>query len=96
MTKLLDFCRRIKCPITLAYIDLDNFKNVNDTFGHTEGDRVLKVVGTSLSRACAAPILSGVWAVTNLRWPCRTPIKMQARTVIEKMHLQLMKEIGLT
>ena len=40
----LKFARRRKTPSLLAYIDIDNFKDINDSFGHEEGDRVLKEV----------------------------------------------------
>jgi diguanylate cyclase (GGDEF)-like protein len=40
---------RVGSPLTLAYIDLDNFKQINDTFGHGEGDEVLRAVAHTLA-----------------------------------------------
>lgn len=37
----LNFCARQQQPATLAFIDLDKFKPINDRFGHAEGDRAL-------------------------------------------------------
>ena len=40
--------RRYPHPITLVYLDIDNFKLINDLFGHSIGDDVLRCIATEL------------------------------------------------
>jgi len=42
---------RARQSLALLYLDMDRFKEVNDTFGHASGDRVLEVLTERLSRA---------------------------------------------
>ena len=46
-----DLAKRHNQAVTLGYIDLDNFKSVNDRHGHSEGDRVLKKVAMELKES---------------------------------------------
>ncbi len=39
---ILESAKRYRTPLTLLLMDLDHFKNVNDTYGHEAGDVVLK------------------------------------------------------
>lgn len=42
---------RTKAPLSFLMADIDNFKDFNDTYGHTTGDRVLQIVARALQAA---------------------------------------------
>lgn len=47
----LNLCQRVDKPVSLFYADLDLFKQINDKFGHAEGDRALQDFSTILTRS---------------------------------------------
>lgn len=50
MAKAIAHSRRYKSYSAVLFLDLDNFKNVNDTFGHGTGDKLLKLMAKRLEK----------------------------------------------
>ena len=48
--KLIQVAKRHAHSVAFTYIDVDNFKELNDTYGHVQGDQVLKSVAASLAQ----------------------------------------------
>lgn len=53
--------RRDSAPLTLAMIDVNGFKGINDGWGHAEGDRCLREVAITLKGATRRPELCFRW-----------------------------------
>lgn len=87
--------RVAQCPLTMVYIDLDNFKRVNDTFGHDIGDEVIRFITEALKSQ-----LRGSDIVARLggdEFALLLPITgmTEAQVIITRLHANLRRELQL-
>jgi two-component system cell cycle response regulator len=78
--------RRNKSEMAVVYLDLDGFKEVNDTFGHAAGDLLLKMVAARLlaavreedtvARLGGDEFMIALWQVTGLEDTAKVAAKV--------------------
>tara|TARA_Y100001956_G_C4125290_1_gene189695 strand:+ start:1364 stop:2842 length:1479 start_codon:yes stop_codon:yes gene_type:complete len=61
LQKELDRCQRSNQPLSLLLVDIDNFKSVNDNFGHDAGDITLRKTADYLHRSTRSYDHIGRW-----------------------------------
>jgi diguanylate cyclase (GGDEF)-like protein/PAS domain S-box-containing protein len=89
--------RRLGWSFGVIFIDLDRFKQVNDSYGHQTGDLVLKMVAQTLLKNCRSFDLVGRWGgeeflcvLTNLAGPDHLPdIAERLRALVESSWVNL-------
>jgi len=59
--KSIETMKRNPSPLTLVIMDIDNFKSVNDTYGHLVGDEVLKALANILQKNVRNIDMIGRW-----------------------------------
>lgn len=57
----LSLSRRYGCPLTVIFFDIDNFKSINDRFGHVAGDQIISFLGRTVSQSCREQDIATRW-----------------------------------
>ena len=72
LAETLDAARRDGTSFAIMYLDLDQFKRINDTLGHAVGDDLLRVIAQRLTRGLRPDDIAGLPQTTSLeRDVCR-------------------------
>jgi len=69
----------------LVFADVDRFKQVNDTYGHDVGDRILQLVGNTMGHCMRAYDMVGRWGGEEFLALIRFADEEQFRHVAEKL-----------
>lgn len=85
--------RRLKKPLCLMMIDVDNFKKINDKYGHNYGDNVLVRVANTLEYESEGTVGKthhlGRWGGDEFLYICPLKNLRQAKKIAEKMRVAI-------
>jgi len=92
---------RHRQPLAIIMFDLDNFKQVNDTYGHAAGDYVLKEVARTVRKLLRIPDLLGRWGGDEFLIVAPQTDSAQARALSERLRQAIaahhpLEHIGIT
>jgi len=91
---------RYKEVYSLIYLDIDNFKACNDTYGHLEGDKVLKILSEILEfhlrKTDSAYRYGGEEFVIMLPHTYKEQVKQVAERIREEVHRKLYPKYKIT
>ena len=89
----IELCRRYKRTLSIAYIDCDNFKQVNDRFGHHVGDKLLRMVSKTMQRKLRGSDMPGRLGGDEFAVMLPETNAEACRMVIEMLQQRLLQEM---
>jgi diguanylate cyclase (GGDEF)-like protein/PAS domain S-box-containing protein len=85
--------RTLHTKFGLLYMDLDHFKNINDVFGHENGDKVLKMVANSIRHSLRSGDEVGRLGGEEFLAIIRDADEKKLKTVAEKLRIMILNSL---
>lgn len=76
-------------PLSLVLFDVDNFKKINDVYGHNRGDKVLKTIAKLVRSSVRESDFFGRWGGEEFVIVCTETAAEEAVKVAEKLRRQI-------
>ena len=86
----LSRAHRYEYPLSVVSLDLDNFKYVNDHFGHSAGDRLLQIVAETLKRNTRLIDLTARLGGDEFMLLLTRTGNQDARAIVEKLRHEIL------
>lgn len=91
--KQIEMSKRKKMPIAMMVLDLDYFKKINDEFGHSTGDEVLKKFTQIISKSLRPYDIFGRIGGEEFVVVLPDTIEMEALIIAERLRLEVKVEL---
>ncbi len=89
LKRRLEEQRRYGWPFGVLFIDIDGFKSINDTHGHSVGDRVLRMLASHLSKSLRTIDFIGRWGGDEFVAAVVNVNAVELRSIAERIRLLL-------
>ncbi|MGM0435840.1 MAG: diguanylate cyclase [Bacillota bacterium] len=90
---LLNSAKRNKTKLSLVMIDIDDFKAINDTFGHAEGDTILKELSNTFVETLRESDIIGRWGGEEFLIALPNTSEDASRKVAEKIRKSIKENV---
>jgi diguanylate cyclase (GGDEF)-like protein len=87
--QIINMADREEKTVSVAFLDLDGFKLINDEKGHAEGDKILQDVAAKMKSVCREADLVGRWGGDEFAIAMPNTSELQAKSLIDRLQQEL-------